>query len=160
MFTTLIAAAKLNDVDPQTWLADVLARLPDAHSRALPWNWRPQNTAAKAARSKAPSILKTGIPGGLHRMRTSSTTSPRLMGNSMQCSGGRRALRRTYRVGPLVYCSLSALGRVKKKVVPKGLRGNAQSLPPCASMIDRQMERPKPIPLDFVVKKGSKMWSR
>src|SRR5512133_535772 len=26
---TLIATAKLNDVDPQTWLADVLARLPD-----------------------------------------------------------------------------------------------------------------------------------
>jgi hypothetical protein len=25
---TLIATAKLNDVDPQTWLADVLARLP------------------------------------------------------------------------------------------------------------------------------------
>jgi transposase IS66-like protein len=25
----LIATAKLNDVDPQAWLADVLARLPD-----------------------------------------------------------------------------------------------------------------------------------
>jgi hypothetical protein len=54
---------------------------------------------------------------------------------------------------------LSALGRVKWKVVPKGLPGNAQSLPPCASMIDRQMERPKPIPWDFVVKKASNIRS-
>ena len=50
---TLIATAKLNDVDPQTWLADVLARLPDHPARRihelLPWNWRPQNTTAKAA---------------------------------------------------------------------------------------------------------------
>jgi transposase len=41
---TLIATAKLNDVDPQTWLADVLARINDhkIHDLAalLPWNWR------------------------------------------------------------------------------------------------------------------------
>ncbi len=40
---TLIATAKLNDVDPQAWLADVLARLPDYPARRigdlLPWNW-------------------------------------------------------------------------------------------------------------------------
>jgi transposase len=50
---TLIATAKLNDVDPQTWLADALARLPDHPAKRihelLPWNWRPQNTTAKAA---------------------------------------------------------------------------------------------------------------
>jgi transposase len=50
---TLIATAKLNDVDPQAWLADVLARLPDHPAKRihelLPWNWRPQNTTAKAA---------------------------------------------------------------------------------------------------------------
>lgn len=50
---TLIATAKLNDVDPQAWLADVLARLPDHPARRihelLPWNWRPQNIAAQAA---------------------------------------------------------------------------------------------------------------
>src|SRR5437764_15413634 len=44
---TLIATAKLNDVDPQTWLADVLARLPESPAKriheVLPWNWRPQN---------------------------------------------------------------------------------------------------------------------
>ena len=40
---TLIATAKLNDVDPQAWLADVLARIADTpQSRLgelLPWNW-------------------------------------------------------------------------------------------------------------------------
>ena len=40
---TLIQTAKLNDIDPQAWLADVLARIAD-HKIAdlaalLPWNW-------------------------------------------------------------------------------------------------------------------------
>ena len=50
---TLIATAKLNDVDPQAWLADVLARLPDHPAKRihelLPWNWHRQNVAAEAA---------------------------------------------------------------------------------------------------------------
>ena len=50
---TLIATAKLNDVDPRAWLADVLARLPDHPAKRihelLPWNWRSQNLAAEAA---------------------------------------------------------------------------------------------------------------
>jgi transposase len=41
---TLIQSAKLNDVDPQAWLADVLARIADHPARRLhellPWNWR------------------------------------------------------------------------------------------------------------------------
>ena len=40
---TLIATAKLNDVDPQAWLADVLGRIAETpRSRVdelLPWNW-------------------------------------------------------------------------------------------------------------------------
>ena len=50
---TLIETAKLNDIDPHAWLADVLARLPDYPAKRiadlLPWNWRPQNLAAEAA---------------------------------------------------------------------------------------------------------------
>ena len=42
---SLIVTAKLNNVDPQTWLADVLARIAahPAHAidELLPWNWRP-----------------------------------------------------------------------------------------------------------------------
>jgi transposase len=41
---TLIHTAKLNDVDPQAWLANVLARIADHKSSGLaallPWNWR------------------------------------------------------------------------------------------------------------------------
>ena len=50
---TLVETAKLNDIDPQAWLADVLARLPGHPAKRihelLPWNWRPQNIAAEAA---------------------------------------------------------------------------------------------------------------
>lgn len=49
---TLINTAKLNDVDPQAWLADVLARLPDHPAKRIadlfPWNWRPKNLAQAA----------------------------------------------------------------------------------------------------------------
>jgi hypothetical protein len=48
---TLIQTAKLNDVDPQAWLADVLARINDLNIHRLddllPWNW-----AAGAERRK------------------------------------------------------------------------------------------------------------
>ena len=50
---TLIVTANLNDVDPQAWLADVLACIAELpHTRVhelLPWNWkaaRHQNLAA------------------------------------------------------------------------------------------------------------------
>lgn len=49
---SLIATAKLNDIDPQAWLADVLARLPDHPAKRIdelmPWNWRPRNVAHAA----------------------------------------------------------------------------------------------------------------
>ena len=49
---TLIITAKLNNVDPRAWLADVLRRLADQPARdlddLLPWNW-PKPVAQKAA---------------------------------------------------------------------------------------------------------------
>ena len=49
---TLIVTAKMNDIDPQAWLADVLARLPDMPvsriHELLPWNWKTR-TLAEAA---------------------------------------------------------------------------------------------------------------
>ncbi len=49
---SLIATAKMNDVDPQAWLADVLGRIAEhpAHriDDLLPWNWN-QNAAIKQA---------------------------------------------------------------------------------------------------------------
>ena len=41
---SLIVTAKLNDVDPQAWLADVLHRINDHRAsrlyELLPWNWK------------------------------------------------------------------------------------------------------------------------
>jgi transposase len=49
---TLIGTAKLNEVDPQSWLEDVLRRIADHPARRLadllPWNWQPPTTAAAA----------------------------------------------------------------------------------------------------------------
>src|SRR5580700_7614308 len=45
VMATLIMTAKLNDVDPQAWIADVLARINDHNiqnlEQLLPWNWKP-----------------------------------------------------------------------------------------------------------------------
>jgi transposase len=53
VMATLITTAKMNDVDPQAWLADVLARIAEhpAHEldALLPWNWRPQHARVKQA---------------------------------------------------------------------------------------------------------------
>ena len=50
---TLIGTAKLNDIDPQAWLADVLARIADTPQNRLdellPWNWQPPAALLKAA---------------------------------------------------------------------------------------------------------------
>jgi transposase len=50
---SLIVTAKLNNVDPQAWLADVLARIANhpAHSidQLLPWNWQPRSAPQSQA---------------------------------------------------------------------------------------------------------------
>jgi hypothetical protein len=49
---TLIQTARLNDVDPQAWLADVLARIVDHPisrlEELLPWHWQPYSVAIAA----------------------------------------------------------------------------------------------------------------
>src|SRR6516225_12333592 len=53
VMATLITTAKMNDVDPQAWLADVLARIAahPAHTLddLLPWNWRPPEARVNQA---------------------------------------------------------------------------------------------------------------
>ena len=50
---SIIVTAKMNDVDPQAWLADVLARIAEHPVRALdellPWNWRPKTDLPMSA---------------------------------------------------------------------------------------------------------------
>jgi transposase len=55
MAMTLIQTAKLNGVDPQAWLTDVLERVVSGRTKAteletlLPWNWMPSSSAAVPA---------------------------------------------------------------------------------------------------------------
>jgi transposase len=55
VMSTLIMTAKLNDVDPQAWMADVFARiasmLQSGLHELLPWEWKPR--AEEAAPAKA-----------------------------------------------------------------------------------------------------------
>jgi transposase len=50
---SLILTAKLNEVDPQAWLADVLSRIAEHPANRidelLPWNWRPPAPRSQAA---------------------------------------------------------------------------------------------------------------
>jgi transposase len=50
---SIIVTCKLNDVDPQAWLADVLARIADHPvsrlDELLPWHWKPTQDQAAAA---------------------------------------------------------------------------------------------------------------
>ena len=50
---TLIETARLNDLDPEAWLADVVERIADHPinrvDELLPWNWAPTDTQAIAA---------------------------------------------------------------------------------------------------------------
>ena len=50
---TLIGTAKLSDVDPEAWLADVLARIAEKPQtrlhELLPWHWKTGRQQALAA---------------------------------------------------------------------------------------------------------------
>jgi transposase len=50
---SLIVTAKMNDVDPQAWLAYVLASIAQHPvsrlDELLPWNWRPTDAAMRQA---------------------------------------------------------------------------------------------------------------
>ncbi|MGY3622318.1 hypothetical protein ACVJGD_008514 [Bradyrhizobium sp. USDA 10063] len=50
---TLITTARLNDVDPQAWLADILARIADLPAsrlhELLPWEWKRLREVEKPA---------------------------------------------------------------------------------------------------------------
>ena len=44
---TVLESAKLNGLDPQAWLSEVIDRLANGHpinrlSELLPWNWQPK----------------------------------------------------------------------------------------------------------------------
>jgi transposase len=51
---TLIETAKLNDIDPQAWLADVLARLPDHPAKRI--SEQPRRRAQQSQSSSRSSV--------------------------------------------------------------------------------------------------------
>ena len=50
---TLIQTAKLNDIDPQAWLADTLSKIAETPQtrlgKLLPWNWMSDRRSRAAA---------------------------------------------------------------------------------------------------------------
>ncbi|MDB5369096.1 MAG: transposase, partial [Roseomonas sp.] len=89
MIYTLITTAKLNDLDPRAWLADVLARIADHPAsrldQLLPWNWHRTQTpiTAAAAAASASTAAITGcvrcvrpVEGGPRLCASEGTDAP------------------------------------------------------------------------------------
>ena len=61
---SLIVTAKMNGVDPQAWLADVLARINDHNvqklDQLLPWNWKSEPAKLAEWKAKAGAMASTG----------------------------------------------------------------------------------------------------
>ena len=69
MVASLVATAKLNGVEPQAWLTDVLERMVSGRTKAhelerlLPWTWKAQQLAAACdayAETVRRRLLSTG----------------------------------------------------------------------------------------------------
>jgi hypothetical protein len=75
------ASAKLNDNDPQAWLADVLARLPGHPDRRshelLAWNWQPQSVARAANENGLGMTAETVRVHSRDYIRTACSSLPR-----------------------------------------------------------------------------------
>ena len=72
---SLIVSAKMNDIDPQAWLASVLAMIAQQPvsrlDELLPWNWRAPDAFRKKAAGPAPRCS----PDGYHRSRIGDTVA-------------------------------------------------------------------------------------
>ncbi|MBB3428842.1 hypothetical protein FHT85_005873 [Rhizobium sp. BK312] len=60
-------SAKLNDINPQAWLAAVLARIADTPisklQQLLPWNWQPHGLNAQAPNLRpSPDAYRLSAP--------------------------------------------------------------------------------------------------
>src|SRR5262249_33459499 len=87
---SLIESAKLNGLNPQHYLADVLARIADHPARRiaelLPWNWQPLHaTRVAAGAARSPNAYRPRVAGdglrprssGLRRSRLAAHAGPR-----------------------------------------------------------------------------------
>ena len=85
----LIGTAKLNDVDPQAWLADVLGRIAGTPQNRLdellPWNWIPEQRARSSRISRL--TLKT-TPIRTHSPCNDSLSTPAVFGGRIRFKSG------------------------------------------------------------------------
>src|SRR5664279_1323866 len=56
-------------------------------------------------------------------------------------------------------CASALVGRVKKKLAPRGKLSEAHNRPPCDSTMERLIRSPIPVPCGLVVKNALKIWS-
>jgi hypothetical protein len=127
---TLIQTAKLNDIDPQAWLADVLSRIAETPqsrlSELLPWNWTINRPSRVAALPWPGWLLKDNFfsigtrIGGLHESyrRKRFRWRPRLA--LIPTRGGRIFM--DYTRGPLLALSFwfMVLGSTQAQSITRG----------------------------------------
>ena len=89
---TLISTAKLNDVDPQAWLADVLGRIADTPQtrldELLSWNWVPSRSSIaphRACLAKAGAGSRPELHRQHHRAANLSPGYPVVLGGCLEC---------------------------------------------------------------------------
>jgi hypothetical protein len=124
---TLIETAKLCDVDPRAWLADVLARIADHPANRidhlLPWNWqvaRAQPQAALISRNY-PAVLAGCLPSRSRSRRS-------ICGNACVAHGDGRAPE-ALAASALVFIGLMGLGRGCANCCRVGVMGRGLRLP-------------------------------
>ena len=93
---SLIVTAKMNGVDPQAWLADVLSRIAahPAHrlDELLPWNWRPPLESAIPLR-RPDHARQQGLSRQDHRPRRQGSRRRRRLAPRRRPRNGRRGRR-------------------------------------------------------------------
>ena len=115
---SLIVTAKMNDVDPQAWLADVLARIAEHPvqrlDELLPWNWRHSGLTSSPRRRQALHVNlgssecverpRHGSPLGLPQLRFSIRLRNHALGG-----GGTEVSTRTVRKRARTLCLFSPM---------------------------------------------------
>jgi hypothetical protein len=121
---TLIQTARLNDVDPQAWLADVLNHISDHNIRGLdqllPWNWKTDHAelADRYGPPAAALIPRSSLSGhALHAMLWPSA--------SASSSAAAARLRRCGRSAP----------RADAAAADLSTPGNFSSPPPASGLL-------------------------
>ena len=115
---SLIVTAKMNGVDPQAWLADVLSRIAGhpAHrlDELLPWTGDPRTSTRSPASGPSTESPKTSA-----RTSTSSSTSPSKWSPRTASSGSRASPTKASWPSPTTASTLVELIKIHRKTKPR-----------------------------------------